>query len=219
MNHHNIYFHKISLVIRTVLGVFDVRNTLGGFKLWFIRFLEEKRHVWEQEEALKDTFFLIHFTVQSSIRLKKQSYFKYKMTHGGRGEGGSERGKKVIFEWPLNESDLQSPCRSWITRFFFLLTRYRKLLLTPEVSPVLNVGKDFVHNLHAVGTDSSKVFNLFRKIINLNWIDAENTLFKLNFNWGKSFDEEDCKLNDSSMNVAISLLSHLNLLASCQCRI
>ena len=44
-----------------------------------------KSHVWQQEKAFKDTFFLTNFTVQSQLASLKTDILENKMSLSGKG--------------------------------------------------------------------------------------------------------------------------------------
>ncbi len=69
------------------------------FKTVFLKLLETKSFVWQQDQALKDTFFLNNFGVKSKEGLKTIDQ-KWSKCHTG---GVRKVPKKchVLFEWPL----------------------------------------------------------------------------------------------------------------------
>ncbi len=61
----------------------------------FLRILEEKSFVWQQDLGSKETLFLIHFVVQRKLSLKPV-FKKDKNVTQGEGRGGGRRSAKKV---------------------------------------------------------------------------------------------------------------------------
>ena len=88
----------------------------------------------EQDFALKDTFFLIQFTIRW-LEVSENSNQKIKMSHWGRG-GGSKK-CHVLFEWTLSSEykQLKIPVLSPITESsnLYSLVNYRQLAMKEKL--------------------------------------------------------------------------------------